>query len=473
MAKQIKKSGKLMYYLIGGVVVLIAGLFLAKSMGWIGKSQELEVELAKAKRTTIVEKVSASGTVQPVIEVKLAPEVSGEIIELKVEDGDSVSFGQPLVQIRPDTWKSQLERSEAGLSQQKANLESSKSNLSRSEAQFARIEAEYKRQEKLWAQKVISEADWQLAKQNFEVAKNDLNSAKQNVEAGRFIVSSTEATVRESRENVRKTTVVAPLKGVVSKLSVKQGERVVGTATMGGTEMLRIADLNKMEVRVNVNENDIVRVHLNDSVTIDVDAYQNTNKQFKGLVTHIANTAKDKTSADAITEFEVRILILRSSYEDLIKGGNRYPFRPGMTASVEILTNRRINVLSVPLAAVTTRNPDEKSGGPQSGPQRGGGGGGGGGGGSANRVVVDANKKVEKKADKIVIFVNEKGKAKMVEVKTGISDYDNIEIFTGISDSTEVVTGPFLAVSKRLKDGDAIKPMSKDKGKDGKGDKPE
>ena len=469
MAKQqAKKSGKLMYYLIGGVILLIAGLFLAKSMGWIGNAKELEVDLAKAKRTTIIEKVSASGTVQPVIEVKLAPEVSGEIIELNVEDGDSVRFGQPLVKIRPDTWMSQLERSEAGLSQQKANLESARSNLSRSEAQFARIEAEYKRQEKLWAQKVISEADWQLAEQNFEVAKNDLNSAKQTVEAGKYIVNSTEATVRESRENVRKTTVVAPLKGIVSKLSVKQGERVVGTATMGGTEMLRIADLNKMEVRVNVNENDIVRVHLSDSVLIDVDAYQNTNKQFRGLVTHIANTAKDKSSADAITEFEVRILILSSSYADLVKAGNRYPFRPGMTASVEILTNRRENVLSVPLAAVTTRNPDEKPDGDKAGPQR-----GGGGGGQSNRVVEDTSKKVEKKADKIVIFINDKGKAKMVEVKTGISDYDNIEIFSGVSDSTEVVTGPFLAVSKRLKDGDAIKPMPKNKGKDGKEDKSE
>lgn len=460
--KQTKKSGKLMYYMIGGVVVLLIALFGAKSMGLIGKGKELEVEMAKAKRTTIVEKVSASGTVQPVVEVKLAPEVSGEIIELNVEDGDSVRLGQPLVKIRPDTWQSQLERSEAALSQQKANLEASKANLSRSEAQFARVEAEYKRQEKLWNQKVISEADWQLAKQNFEVAKNELASSKQSVEAARFIVNSTEASVKESRENVRKTTVVAPLKGVVSKLSVKQGERVVGTATMGGTEMLRIADLNKMEVRVNVNENDIVRVHLNDTVMIDVDAYQNTGKQFKGVVTHIANTARDKSSADAITEFEVRILILSSSYADLVKAGNRYPFRPGMTASVEILTSRRINVLSVPLASVTTRNPDEKPMGAGGPPE-------GGGNDNNNRVVVDASKKVEKKVEKIVVFVNEGGKAKMVEVKTGISDYDNIEILSGISDSTEVVTGPFLAVSKRLKDGDEIK--AADKNKQGPGDK--
>ncbi len=457
MAKQPKKKSRLMYYLIGGLVVLILLLFIGKSMGLIGKSKEIEVEFAKAKKVSITEKVSASGTVQPVIEVKLAPEVSGEIIELNVEDGDSVNQGEPLVKIRPDTWLSQLERTEASLSQQKANLESSRANLSRSEAQFTRAESDYLRQEKLWNQKVISESDWQLAKQNYAVAKNDLSAAKQAVEAAKFIVNSTEASVRESRENVRKTLVVAPMKGVVSKLSVKKGERVVGTATMTGTEMLRIADLNKMEVRVNVNENDIVRVHLGDSVAIDVDSYQNINKQFKGLVTNIANTAKDKLSADAITEFEVRILILRSSYEDQIKKGNKYPFRPGMTASVEILTNRKENVLSVALSSVTTRNPDKKDDNNSNSSQ----GGQGGGGNNSNRAE-DPNKKApEKKADKIVIFVNENGIAKMVEVKTGISDYDNIEILSDLNEGQEIVIGPFLAVSKRLKDGDKIKLLVK------------
>ncbi|CAN5583635.1 efflux RND transporter periplasmic adaptor subunit [soil metagenome] len=455
MAKQqTVKSNRLMYYLIGGLLVVVGLVVVGSKMGWIGKSKEIEVEFAKSKKASITEKVSASGTVQPVIEVKLAPEVSGEIIELNIEDGDSVYLGQTLAKIRPDTWLSQLERTEAGLSQQKANLESSRANLSRSVAQFTRAELDYKRQETLWNGKVISESDWQLAKQNYEVAKNDLSSAKQSVEAGKFVVSSTEASVRESRENVRKTSVMAPLKGIVSKLSVKKGERVVGTATMTGTEILRIADLNKMEVRVNVNENDIVRVHLNDSVTIDVDAYQNINKQFKGLVTNIANTAKDKASADAITEFEVRILILRSSYEDLIKKGNKYPFRPGMTASVEVLTNRKENVLSVPLASVTTRNPEAK------GEIKNDNNNNGPGGGNSNRAV-DTGKKTAVSKDKIVVFVNDKGKAKMVEVKTGISDYDNIEILSGVEDGQEVVIGPFLAVSKRLKDGDAIKQMVK------------
>lgn len=453
MAKQSKsKSNKLIYYLIGGVVVVILFLVVGKSQGWIGKSKDLEVDLAKAKKTVIVEKVSASGTVQPVTEVKLAPEVSGEIIELNVEDGDPVTQGTLLVKIRPDQQLSQLERSEASLNQQKANVKSSESALLRSEATFIRAEQEYKRQEQLWNEKVISESDWQLAQQNYKVAQNDYAAAKQQLEAAKYIVNSTEATVKEARENVRRTSVIAPLTGVVSKLNVKQGERVVGTAQMQGTEMLRIADLSKMEVRVNVNENDIVRVHLNDTVLIDVDAYSNTGKEFKGLVTNIANTAKDKLSADAITEFEVRILILESSYEDLIKAGNRFPFRPGMTASVEIITTRKADVLSVPLAAVTTRAPENNE--PKQEQQN-----------SDHPVTNTANKPPQKSQDKVVVFVNENGVAKMVEVKTGISDYDNIEILSGISDTAEVVTGPFLVVSKRLKDGDKIQQAKKEEPK--------
>jgi HlyD family secretion protein len=454
MAKQKKKSNKLLYWGIGIVIFLIIFLIIGKSQGWIGKSRDLEVEFTKAKKTSITEKVSASGTVQPVTEVKLAPEVSGEITDLKIQDGDSVKLGDVLVKIRPDVWMSQLERSEASLSQQKANLESSRASLARAEATFMRGEQDYKRQEKLWAEKVISESDWQLAQQNYKISQSDLKSAAQTLEAAKYIVSSTNATVKESRENVRRTTVYAPMKGIVSKLNVKKGERVVGTAQMAGTEMLRIADLNKMEVRVNVNENDIVRVHLNDSVLIDVDSYTNAEKQFKGIVTNIANTAKEKVSSDAITEFEVRILILRSSYEDLIKSGNKFPFRPGMTASVEIITTKRDNVLSVPLTAVTTRSPekDKKPEGKRDDDDD-------------KPTVTDNKPKTEKKEDKVVVFVNEKGVAKMVEVKTGISDYDNIEIISGLKDSVEVVTGPFLVVSKRLKDGDKIVQAKKDEKK--------
>jgi HlyD family secretion protein len=445
MAKTVKKkSNKTIYIILSILGVMIVFVVLASSMGWIGKPRQIEVDLAKASKTTIVEKVSASGTVQPVTEVKLAPEVSGEIIELNVEDGDEVKAGQLLVKIRPDQQLSVLERQEAGLNQQMANAKSSEAALARAEATFMRSEQDYKRQEQLWNEKVISEADWQLAQQNYKIATNDLTAAKQQLEAAKYIVNSTEASVKEARENVRRTSVVAPLDGIVSKLSVKQGERVLGTVQMQGTEMLRIADLGAMEVRVNVNENDIVRVHSGDTVLIDVDAYSNTGKEFKGIVTIIANTAKDKLSADAITEFEVRIAILESSYQDLVKGGTKYPFRPGMTASVEIITTRKSDVLSVPLASVTTRE-EEKKGDQQNQNN------------NNNRPqVTSTNQRVEKKEPKTVVFINDNGVAKMVEVKTGISDYDNIEIVSGLPDSAEVITGPFLVVTKRLKEGDKV-----------------
>lgn len=452
MAKQKRSSNRLLYWLIGGAILIIIILFVARSMGLVGKPKEMEVEFAKAKLTTITEKVSASGTVQPVTEVKLAPEVSGEIRELLIEEGDSVNRGQMLVKIRPDIWLSQLERSEAALNQQKANFVSSQAALSRAEATFIRAQQEYERQKKLWDEKVISEAEWQLAQQNYKVAENDLKSAKQSLEASRYVVRSSEASVREARENVQLTSVTAPMDGIVSKLSVKKGERVVGTQTMAGTEMMRIADLNIMEVRVDVNENDIVRVHLGDTALIDVDAYSSQNKIFKGVVTLIANTAKEKTTTDAITEFEVRILMLQNSYQDLIDSGSRYPFRPGMTASVEIMTNRKDGVLSVPLAAVTTRNPDDKGEDPEqeSGNQN-------------SQEVSNQPRNQEKKEDKVVVFVNDNGTAKLVEVKTGISDYDNIEITSGLKDGDEIVSGPFLVVSKRLKDGDKIKKVEEEK----------
>lgn len=460
MATKKRSSNRLIYWLIAALVFIIIFVVIAKSAGWIGKPRETEVEMAKAKRVTIVEKVSASGTVQPVTEVKLAPEVSGELRELLIEEGDSVTKGQLLVKIRPDTWLSQLDRAEASLSQQKANLVSAEAALSKANANYTRAKQEFDRQAKLYKEKVISESEWEIAQQNFKVAENDLKSAEQSVEASRYVVRSNQAGVHEAQENVRLTSVTAPMNGIVSKLSVKKGERVVGTQTMAGTEMMRIANLNLMEVRVDVNENDIVRVHEGDTALIDVDAYSSQSKIFKGLVTLIANTAKEKTSTDAITEFEVRILILRSSYEDMIKAGNKFPFRPGMTASVEILTKRKENVLSVPLAAVTTRNPDDKKEGAQKDE---------GSEDNEHPVNKNANKAPEKKKeDKVVIFVNDHGTAKMVEVKTGISDYDNIEIESGIKDSTEVVTGPYLAVSKRLKDGDKIKvaPKEKEKEKD-------
>ena len=450
MAKK-KKSNKILYILITVVVVLIVFTLVGKKAGWIGKEKETEVELASVVKTTIVEKVSASGMVQPVTEVKLSPDVPGEIIELNIEEGDSVKKGDMLVRIKPDNFISALNRSTAMLNQQKANYHSSLATLEKAKANLNLKKNEFDRQKKLYDQEVISEAEWQQSKQNYEIAVNDLESAEQSVKAAQYIIKSSEASVAEARENVMLTNVKAPMNGIVSKLSVELGERVVGTQQMAGTEMLRIADLNNMEVRVDVNENDIIRVSLGDTVIIDVDSYSYMDKEFKGIVTQIANTANEKVSSDAVTEFEVRIKILNESYRDLVEAGKKYPFRPGMTASVEIITDVKKDVMAIPLGAVTTRDPNAEKDKKEEGDDD-------------DTEEVSAEKS-DSKSDEIVevVFVMEEGKAVMRQVKSGISDYDNIQILEGINEDDKVISGPFLVVSKRLKDGDLVKEKSEEK----------
>ncbi len=448
------KSNRI-FYVLGAVVVLLLILaVVGKSAGWIGKPKETEVEYASVKRMNITERVSASGMVQPEKEVKISPDVPGEIIQLHVNEGDSVVQGQLLIKIRPDNYQSALARMQANLNQQKANHIESQARLSRSQAQFALAEQAYERNKDLYNEKVISTADFQQAEAEYKIAAQDLESAKQNVEAAKYMVQSAAASVKEANENLSLTNVYAPANGTVSKLNIEQGERVVGTSQMAGTEMLRIADLTQMEVRVDVNENDIIRVSVGDTAIIDVDSYSHINKKFKGVVTAIANTAKDKVSADAITEFEVRIKIINESFKEILKGKSASPFRPGMTASVDISTQQKNNVVAIPLSSVTTRDPQQQE---QEGEQ----------------IEEDAspravrnieNKNEAESAFKEVVFIRDNGKAKMVEIVTGISDYDNIEILSGLSENDQVISGPFQTVSKKLKDGDLVKEMEK-KGK--------
>lgn len=340
-------------------------------------------------------------------------------------------MGRLLVKIRPDNFISALDRTRANLNQQMANLAQTRANLQRSEAQFTRSELEYKRQRTLHQQKAISDADFEQAQANYTSAQKDLEAAKQSVVASEFIIKSSQASVNEASENLRLTNVNSPVSGIVSSLKVEQGERVVGTQQMAGTEMMTIADLSKMEVRVDVNENDIVRLSLGDTTIIDVDAYSSTGKKFQGIVTSIANTANTKASPDAVTEFKVKIRILNDSYKELVMAGNKYPFRPGMTASVEILTNSKNNALAIPLSAVTTREDKKDS------------------------LAVGAPTKAKE-----IVFVSENGVAKIREVKTGISDYENIEILSGLKEGDEVISGPYFVVSKQLKEGDRVKKMS-------------
>ncbi len=435
------------------MVLIFGGLFLAKKMEWIGKVEPTEVEFAKVTRSTIIEKVSASGKIQPEVEVKLSPDVSGEIVSLNVAEGDSVVAGQELLKIRPDNYVSLLARAEAQMNATKANMEQSKAVLAQSEARLSKAKIDYDRNAKLHKDKVISDADFDQFVSAYTVAKQDLEAAKANVNAANYNVKSSQATLKEAKTNLTKTTIYAPQSGIISKLNVELGERVVGTSQMAGTEMLRIANLNKMEVRVNVNENDITRVSIGDTVLIDVDAFSSSERKFKGVVYEIASSANSSGTAsvvsnDAVTEFEVKIRVLRSSYADLIKGKLSYPLKPGMTASVEILTNRKENIATVPLSSVTTREigAEVKEGEKKEDD---------GTNSTNSNDALEAKKRKEN--TKEVVFVMEKGKAKMIQVKTGISDFENIEIVSGLKDGQEIIAGPYATVAKKLKEGDLVK----------------
>ncbi len=447
MAKKKKSSNRIIYILGGIIVFLILFVVVGKSQGWVGKKKEIEIEVAKVEKATIVEKVSASGTVQPVIEVKISPEVSGEVMELRVEEGDSVNKGDFILKIRPDNFVSAKERAQANLNQQLANLAQMRSSEARAKANLTRAQQDFKRQKNLFEEQVISESDFQLAEANYKIAEQDYESSRQSVKAAQYVVQSARASVKEARENLDLTQITAPMNGIVSKLPVEIGETVLGTSQFQGTEVLRIADLTKMEVRVDVNENDIIRISKGDTALIDVDSYSYLDKTFKGVVTQIANTAKDKISDDAVTEFEVRIQILTNSYQDLIgEKGNQYPFKPGMTASVDIVTETKKDVMSVPLASVTIRPKEGKEQGEDKGENEEG----------------EEEKEWNEEDLLEVVFVHQEGKAIQVEVKTGISDFERIEILNGLKLDQEVVSGPFLAVSKRLKDEDGVVIKEKD-----------
>lgn len=452
-----KKSNKIWWIILGALVVLLILFLVAKKQGWIMAEKPTEVELSKVNTVTLVETVSASGKIQPEVEVKISPDVPGEIIALYVKEGDSVKKGQLLLKIQPENYVSVVDRFRAGVNQSRATAEQTKASIARAESQLLRAQMEYNRQKKLLADKVISQSDFETAETNLKIAKQDVDASKSNYEAAKFGINSAEAALKDASENLRKTNIYAPMNGIVSKLAVELGERVVGTSQMAGTELLRIADLNNMEVRVNVNENDIIRVGLGDTVIVDVDAYSASGKKFKGLVTQVANTANGAgsltgaatNSTESVTEFEVRIKILAVSYRDLIdpRKGKKYPFKPGMTATVDIVTATKPSVLSVPISAVTTRvegkdkdakkNEDEDD---------------------MNLGAVSEGEDTKKEKPKEIVFINDKGIAKKREVKTGITDTSAglIEITSGLKAGEEIISGPFLEVSKKLKDGDKV-----------------
>ena len=448
------KNNRLLIILAVLAVVLIGGYAVAKKRGWIGKPTGMEITAAVAGPATIVEKVSASGKVQPETEVKISPDVSGEIIELYVHEGDSVKKGQLLLRIRPDNYVAMVSQQSAAVGTQRANVGQAEAQLQQQIANARQTELTYRRQASLFKQKVISQSDYEAAQAAYNASQEQLKAIRSQITAAQSTVRSAQAGLQEAQKNLNKTIIYAPVSGTVSKLNVKKGERVVGTTQMAGTEIMRIANLNNMEVRVSVNENDIIRVQLGDSAEVEVDSYTTQNEKFKGIVTAIANTAKDALTAEAVTEFEVRVRLLPESYHHLIKTGPKghatVPFRPGMTASVDIIAERKSGVLSVPLAAVTTRSDSATTKESQGGVRM------GGGRSTGTAAAVDQSKPAPKAEIREVVFVIKDGKAVLTPVKTGISDFQNIEIVSGLAAGTQVASGPFRAVSKTLKDGTAV-----------------
>ncbi len=448
MAKK-KRNNLLIWILVIAVValVVIAAIFNRQ------KPQGTKVTAEEAELRTITEIVAASGKIFPQTEVKISSDVSGEIVQLLVEEGDSVKVGQLLAKIDPEAIQSQVERGKAQLNSARAQLANSRANVENARAQKQQIIANlenareiHKRNEQLFNEGVISEQEFDASlsnmralEANLAAAEASIESSQQNVKAAEYSVQSSRASLEEIQTSLNRTSIFAPMSGTVSQLSVEQGERVVGTIQMTGTEMMRIANLNAMEVRVEVSENDIPRVAVGNEVDIEVDAY--LDRKFKGYVTQIANSATSagttvSLTSDQVTNFEVRISIDQDSYQDLIDSDNPFPFRPGMSASVEVKTRTVRDVVAIPIQAVTTREPDKKKYGARA------------------ETVSNAPSYDDDLIE--VVFLIKADTAAMSKVVTGIQDDTYIQIKSGIEEGQMVISGPYSAVSKKLESGQAI-----------------
>lgn len=432
-------KNKLLIFLIIIVVVLIIIAVVGKQQGWIGKGDKVKVATEKTSKRTIIETVSASGKIYPVTEIKITPDVSGEIIELSVKEGDSVTVGNLLVKIKPDIYLAMVDRAAAAVNASRANLANAKSRLSQMRAQLEKAELTDKRNNQLHEQKVISDADYESSQSAFKMAVAEVESAEHAVAASEFDIKSAEASLKESNDNLKKTTIYAPASGTISKLGVEKGERVLGTVQMTGTEMMRIANLNEMEARVDVSENDVVRVGNGDTAEIEVDAY--LDRKFIGVVSEIANSSSSQgqITTEQVTNFTVKIRLLRSSYQDLLNNekGHEFPFRPGMSCSVNIRTKTASDILTVPIQSVTTKEEEKKD--------------------STDKQFT------RKKEIKEIVFLYNNGKAIKKDVKTGIQDDTYIEIKSGLNENDEVIAAPYSAISRTLKDSMDVEKVDKDK----------
>jgi len=412
------KNNKILKILLPAVIILIIFAVIGKKQGWFGKALSVKVAVETVEKRTVIETITANGKIQPEKEVKISPDVAGEIVELTVKEGDSVVKGQLLCRIKPDIYVSQRDRSLAAIS-------SAKARQAQSEAQFLQAELSFKRSKQLFDEQTVSKSEFEQAQATYTVAKSEVDAAK-------YSVISSEASLKEANENLQKTSIYAPMTGTVSMLLVELGERVVGTSMMTGTEMMRVADLSRMEAQVQVNENDIVKVKLGDTTLIEVDAY--LDQKFKGIVTEIANSAKTSgVSADQVTNFDVKILVIPDSYKTLVASGDKNPFRPGMSATVDIQTNSKSGIITVPIQSVTTRTDSTK--------------------------ITNTN---SDKEIRTILFVADGVYARAKDVKTGIQDNTYIEILSGVSVGEKVISAPFSAISKKLSDSTLIEVVKKE-----------
>ncbi len=440
MSKLSKSSRNWIIFAALFVAVLVIALVFAKKRN----QQEIQVSTEKAAYRSIVETVAANGKIQPALEVKISPYISGEVVELYAREGNFVKKGDLLAKIDATLYLSAYEQVEASLNSARANMANTKARVAQAEAQFMKATLDKDRNEKLYNQKVISDADWDAIKANYKVNSAEFEAAKETLKATQFQVQNAEASLKEARENLNRTNIYAPADGTISKLNVEVGERVTGASQFSsGTEIMRIANLDNMEVKVEVSENDIPRVKLNDTCLVEVDAY--LNKKFKGFVTEIATSANNvNVSVDQVTNFEVKVMLLKESYADLslTETAIKSPFRPGMSATVDIQTKMVNNVLTVPIQAVTTREDTASS--------------------SKRKKTSEEVKPADTPVQEYV-FVVENQQSKIRAVKTGIQDNNSIQILEGLTENDEVITGPYRVVSKTLKNNDKVKVVDKSK----------
>jgi HlyD family secretion protein len=451
--------------IILGVILLVLLLVVLKKTGVLGKDDGIKVSAEKVVRRNITEIVTASGKVYPEKEVKISPDISGEVVDLNVvQEGDSVHKGQWLARIYADIYTTERDQAAAQMDQQQALVSNMSAQLPGLQAAMDADKRALDREKQLLDQKVVSLSEYETAESTYKSAQAAYMAALQSVRGNVAGVASAKANLQVAAKNLSRTTVVSPIDGVVSLLSIKRGERVVGASMMAGTEMMRVADMSKIETIVDVGENDIPKVHLGDTALVTVDAYN--NRKFRGLVTQIASSVSTTTgstttvSTNDVTNYKVHIRLTPDSYQDLIdpKHPKSFPFRPGMSASADIQTRTHPSVLSVPINSVATREKNTDNAVL------------GNGDASDNGDNGDNNKADTRPAasgsdglDEVVFVIQPGDTVRKVKVRTDIQDINYIEIRDGLKEGDQVITGPYSVISKTLKGGQKVKVVPKDK----------